>query len=283
MTDHHSNDITTGTTTLSFPTRFALHLAASLVGPTRLNEYCSSWNHPTQQQHDRPIYWRTPLKLQGNVRFVDITIIPKIERDNANDDASKSVASDHSLQLLAYVGVLRSDATGTAELQTYSYVRGRMEEAALRTHWKDLGIDLETTPPRALATSMAKALRRGFEADGSTTKVVLPLYYEDVDQSLGYLEVAIESHCVLDVPTVTMVLSNLEHNIQLDLAVDDYDTDQVEGAFLNCLVKKQTTPIQEIISEPTNKIVRPVTRGSGRSIPTSNRRKKAKTLSYSKG
>ena len=288
MADPGSHDIIP-TTTLSFPTQFALHLAASLVGPARLHEYCSTWNQT--QQHDRPIYWRTPLNLQGNVRFVDITIIPEIEMDNANDDTSKSVSSHHSLQLIAYVGALRLDGTGTsAGLETYSYVRGRMAEAALKSHWTDLGIDLETTAPRALAKSMAKALQRGCEADGSTTKFVLPLYYEDVDQSLGYLEVATESHCVLDVPTVTMILSNLDHNVQVaasvpstELSVDDYDTDKVEDAFLRCLDKKETTAVQEIIKEATNKPVRPLTRGSVRSVPTTNRRKKSKTLSYSKG
>ena len=153
---------------------------------------------------------------------------------------------------------------------------------------KELGIDLETTAPRALAMSMAKALRRGFEADGSSTKLVLPLYYEDVDQSLGCIEVPIESQCVLDVPTVTMLLSNLEHHVKVavpsaELPVDDYDTDEVENAFLHCLVEKPTTPTQEIITEAINKPVRPPTRGTVRSVPTTTRRKKAKTLSYSKG
>jgi hypothetical protein len=284
MTDHQSNDITMKTPTLSFPTKFTLHLAASLVGPARLNECYSSWNHT--KQYDRQIYWRTPLNMKGNVRFVDITIVPEIAKDN--DDTSRSVSSNHPLQLFAYVGLLRSDTADTADPQAHSYVRGRMEEPALKTHWKELGIDLETTAPRALAMSMAKALRRGLQADVSSTKLVLPLYYEDVDQSLGCIEVPIESQCVLDVPTVTMLLSNLEHHVKVavpsaELPVDDYDTDQVENAFLHCLVEKPTTPTQEIITEAINKPVRPRTRGTVRSVPTTTRRKKAKTLSYSKG
>ena len=237
---------------LSFLTQFALHLAASLVGTAarRFND----------DDDRRPLYWRTPL-LPGD-SFADI---------------SMTQTSDGQLQLS--FGIFRKKQD-----QHYYYSKGLLQEATLRSHFENLGIDLETTAPSIVAKSMAKALR-GIKGDlhDFVSKFTLPLYYEDVDES-GLLEIGMESDCALDEATVTMILCNLEQAVQSNTE-EDYDASLLEQEFLQRHAKKPTEPTTSspVVIKPASKpaTARPPKSGGVRSVG-GNRRKKAKTLSYAK-
>ena len=160
--------------------------------------------------------------------------------------------------LVIFIGVYQSTKTRTTTEVTskpkYSYSRGRLREDALEGHWNGLGVDLETTAPRVLAKSMAKAWHRlGDNVDldfpvevavGTSAWNESPnlndammrfqLLYEDVDASTALLEVTLESHCELDEATCSMILCNMEpqaerSNEREDL---DYNVHQFEEEFL---------------------------------------------------
>eukprot|EP00547_Thalassionema_nitzschioides_P016633 CAMPEP_0194255818 /NCGR_PEP_ID=MMETSP0158-20130606/35386_1 /TAXON_ID=33649 /ORGANISM="Thalassionema nitzschioides, Strain L26-B" /LENGTH=226 /DNA_ID=CAMNT_0038994293 /DNA_START=84 /DNA_END=760 /DNA_ORIENTATION=- len=200
---------------------------------------------------------------------------------------------------------------------TYYYSTARLNERAIKTHFESLKIDLETTAPSILAKSMAQALDHGMKTptqknyDFSETCVSLPLYYEDI-QGKKDLVLGIESNAMLDAATASMILSNTRnyntdsYRNGKDQDTESCDADEFERLLLGQLdymhkkekeqkadSEKEVQP--KLASEEEKKDLRrsPNFRTTTRETAPrpkfaratvgamKNRRKKAKTLSYS--
>ena len=191
-------------------------------------------------------------------------------RIEADYDAQSQIGS---YGLIILIGVFQCISTTSATRTTtaatskdqYSYSRGRLRGDALERHWDGLGVDLETTAPRVLAKSMAKAWHRlGDNVDldfpvevvvGASASTVSPnlnnemvrfqLFYEDVDASSACLEVALESHCKLDEATYRMILCNLEPAARRTNEGEDlnFNVIQFEEEFLqHCHERAKPSP-----------------------------------------
>jgi hypothetical protein len=281
MTDHSSSTAPK----LALPTQFALHLMASLVGTSRLEEYLLG------EQSKLPLYWRTNVVLANasTACFADI---------------SMTIDSTNESPLKISVGVLRRGTNGE-----YRYSQGVLKEGTLTNYLESVGIDVETTAPSVVANSVAQALVSisSFEATNSPrllsdsaldSSVCISLYHQDVEES-GYLTIDMGSDCALSLAVATMLLSNLEQSSSTTaVAEEEYDTSALEQMFVERLVamrhatnggsKRQAAPDGHSSAtamarlSPELQCIKPIRppRGGGGVRAGSNRRKKAKTLSY---
>jgi hypothetical protein len=219
---------------------------------------------------------------------------------DANTNDLVATKEKQPLSLNIAVGVLRRGGNGE-----YRYSQGILNEGTLRSYLESAGIDVETTDPPVMAQSMAQALRciSSFEATNSPRLLLsdpslensfcISLYHEDVEES-GYLRIKMESDCALSSAAATMLLSNLRQSAPSVADEEEYDASALEQMFVERLVAMQqatrgskqppspaaTAAITRLSpkKQSSSRPIRPPRGGGVRA--GSNRRKKAKTLSY---
>jgi hypothetical protein len=212
----------------SFLEHMCLHLAESLIGSHALIPMLEGSSSPTN------IYWRTPLLARNDLR--DDKATPKFQ----------CVILDVTITLVRqYPPICRpviNAKFGTILVSSgsnpiYYYLKGApLTMSDLEKHAKEIGVDMTSTAPKALAHSMGNALM------GLTTltpsevnlEVVakLPIVYSDVEET-GTLVIPMEAMSVLDPTTASMLLQNF---VQHDLLMAreekvDRDCDLVVAAF----------------------------------------------------
>jgi hypothetical protein len=213
----------------SFLDHICLHLAESLIGRHALIPMLENTSGATTN-----IYWRSPLLNridhrddQATPKFKCVTLDVTITLERQYPPICRPVIDARFGTILVSSG----------SNPTYYYVKGSpFTMADLEKHAKEIGVDMTSTAPKALAHSMGNALMELTTLTPSEVDlevfVKLPIVYSDVKET-GTLVIPVETISVLDSSTSSMMLQNFVHHDLLMAREEkvDRDCDLVGTAF----------------------------------------------------
>ena len=194
----------------SFLDIFSVHLAESLIGTTSLIQTFQNSLSPT-------FYWRTQLLNRSDIP------------DERPRPPFQSVFLDVTISFLREEGKPCSQVEfGTLLLSAeesnllYYYVKSApLTLSNLREHAEAIGIEMDATAPKAIATSMGGALlalTALFPSDvsvidGAIMAARLPIFYSDLEET-GSLNIVTSTASKLEASTAFMMLHNFsQHDI----------------------------------------------------------------------
>lgn len=209
---------------------FSTHLAAGLIGSVPLIK-------KLEENSSTNIYWRTPLIDRPEIsdkctpEFYCVILDVRIS-------FSRKESTGESCIKLEFGTILAKSGSSTL----YFYVKGiPFTISDLRENAEEIGVDIESTPPKAMATSMCDALLalRKIEpismsmVNGKIMVVRIPIFYADLEET-GTLVVKVETTSTLDSPTSSMLLFNFfeQDSLRRHEIEAKQDNDLVAAAFV---------------------------------------------------
>jgi hypothetical protein len=222
MDEHDSPDATTP----SFMNLFGVHLALRLVGKESLLKHLNA-----VPGNSFRLYWRTPLlhDASSEMMFLDATVTFDRSKISTMFGVLLKISSNH----------------------IYFIKTSPLTFSQLAIHAQNVGIDLDSTAPHAMARTMGSALIICLQEDvdkiqcvdgGEKITVSVPLHYTDLQETSPLVT---ESATVskLDASTVDMLQSNFvqqdkliskakkESNETSDTAINTQVSSEVINAF----------------------------------------------------
>jgi len=260
MSDHADATVDDAAKKPSFMDLFAVHLAARLVGRENLLKQLvvEPSDEPLNSRKDTfRVYWRTPL-------LCDTDMTSLLSSSEAVDDwnmvfVDVTVVGDRfRRELTTVVGMMLQQGKECVYL-----IAKPLKYSQLSSHCESIGIDIECTPPDAIAHTMGSAMMgivvRTLKLQGtgggiiSTIKDVsnvdcvrLPvsLYYKDL-QETGTLEMPSKPELVFPERGAAMMLSNIESKDE-QAANDKKDPTETTNAVHDTQLASDLTKAFEI-------------------------------------
>ena len=222
----------TKTKTPSFMDLFGVHLALRLVGKESLLKHLNA-----VPVNSFPLYWRTPLldDASSKVMFLDATV------------------TFDPLEISTTFGVLLRQSNNH-----FCYIKtSPLTFSQLANHTQNVGIDLDSTAPDAMARTMGSALIGSVQGndnadkiqcfDGGNDKITVsvPLHYTDLQEKSPLV---IESATIskLDASTSEMLQSNFVQQDELMSKVKTESNETIDTSIDTQVVSSEVLHAFEI-------------------------------------